>query len=211
MKNYIFIGFLFLCFSISAQTKKPVPGKKPAKPEVAVKDSVVEPVEEVEPFPTEFTVYTKRSKTKKQRMKLCINLVHGDSILNYCMNDSLLRDPEVKKILFQKEVSDTTYVLVYAQTFTKDPELPECSAGREAKLFFIRWNTVQNKAIVKQKYIESCYKTITRMGKEPVIENWDGQTPLKISYHRGTHFHDITFDPQNYLLGIQSSGDLDAR
>jgi hypothetical protein len=198
---------LFAATLVTAQTKKPAPGKAAKTPTVQPKDTVVV-TEEPETLPTEFKVYSKRSKTKKERMKLCLNLINGDSILNYCVNDSLLNDPENTKILFQEKTTDSTYFLVYVGAFTKDPNRMECSAGREVKLFFVRASLKTNKAIVKQKYIESCQKTITRMNREP-IDTWDGQSVLKVSYHRGSVFHDVIFDPQNYRAGLQSISDAE--
>jgi hypothetical protein len=210
MNKLIFITLLFVAFLTNAQTKKPGQTKAAKTPTVEpAPDTVV--VEEVrEDFPTEFKVYSKPAKPKKQRMKLCINLVSPDSILNYCVNDSLLNNPEVTKILFEQKEQDTTYTLVYVAAFTKDPNRPECAAGKEVKLFFLRWNTVRNKAVVRQKYIESCQKTVTRLTREP-IEEWDGQTPLQVSYHRGDAFNTLTFDPKNYKLGLQTVNDMDGK
>src|SRR5688572_9843158 len=96
MYRYIIIGLLCTCFILQAQTKKQQPkkGKAPvAQTDSIPKDSAVAVVEEEQPIPRQFLVYTKRSKGKKP--KLCINLVSQDSVLNYCINDSVLHDPEV--------------------------------------------------------------------------------------------------------------------
>lgn len=209
---YKLITFLLvLSFYAGAQTKKPVQ-KKPVK---TVQDSVppdtLADAEETTPIPREFMVYTKRPGKKEKRMKLCLNLVNGDSIFNYCMNDSVLRDPHVTKILFEKKNADSTYVLVYADAFSKPKEKPSCDAGHERKLFFVRLSNTTNKAIVKQKYIESCMKNVTKMSKDDITE-WDGNSILTVSYYRGgINFMELKFDPQNYLLGMQSTNDLDGK
>lgn len=206
MNKVIVISFFCaLSIFLNAQTK-PAGSKKP----VAANTSTAVPSDsslskELEPpIPKEFAVYTKRYKTKQPALRLCINLVGGDSTLNYCMVDSLLRDPEKYKILFQKKDADSTFALIYVSAFTKDPERPECVAGRETKLYFIRWNPKTNKAIVKQRYIESCYRTITRMSSENLME-YDGNSPLNLSYNKGASFIDLTFDPANYKAGIISN------
>jgi len=205
--------FLLLSLFAGAQTKKPVQ----KKPNEAVQDTVVPPdttateAVEADPLPNEFKVYTKKPKTKDGRMKLCLNLVSGDSIFNYCMNDSVLRDPEVSKILFEQKNGDSTYVLVHVQAFSKPKDKPSCDAGKEQKLFFVRWNTKTNKAIVKQKYFESCMKGITNMSKEPVA-NWDATSVLTVNYYRGgINFMEFTFDPKQYMLGFQTKDELDPR
>jgi hypothetical protein len=208
MNRLIFIS-LFLSTFLQAQTKKPV--QKPKAVEVSdtlITDSTSRLVEEPEVI-YGFAVKTKKTKSNKERMKLCLNLVSLDSmvVLNYCVNDSVLRDPEVSKILFQKTQGDSTYTLVYVAAFSKPKDKVECDAGKEIKLFYVRWNTSTNKAIVKQKIIESCMRGIVNMTKEPII-NWDGNSALVINYYRGaTDFIDLKFDPQNFLLGLQSNKD----
>lgn len=201
--------FFAICGVLQAQTKKPAPAKAAktatAAPAVADTTPVIEPEP---PIPHDFTVYSKKYKIKRPRIKLCISIPNGDSTFNHCFNDSLLKDPERSKLLFQQRDADSTYALVYAMAFTKDPLRPECNAGKETKLYFIRFSNSSNKGIVKFKYIESCNKTITRLSREP-IEDWDGSAPLRISYNRGTSFHDVLFDPQNYKLGLQSPKDQD--
>jgi hypothetical protein len=213
MNKAVLIAFI-CAFSmlVSAQAKKPVAAKNPksvATATTTAHDTLAN--KEIEPpIPKEFAVYTKRYKTKQPRLRLCINLVGGDSVLNYCIVDSLLRDPEKYKILFQQKDADSTYALLYVCAFTKDPERPECNPGRETKLFFIRWNPKTNKAIVKQKYIESCYRSITRLTDENLMD-YDAQSPLKITYNKGDAFIELTFDPANYKLGIQSTKEGDSK
>ena len=195
-----------LSLAITAQVKKPVPSKTPTA-EGASNASVADTSQpkELEPaIPKEFAVYTKRYKIIKPALRLCINMPGGDSTLNYCVVDSLVRDPENYKVLFQHKDADSTFALIYVSAFTKDPERPECVAGRETKLYFIRWNTTTNKAIVKQRYIESCYRTITRLSDENLME-YDGTRPITISYNKGASFIDLTFDPAKYKAGIQSN------
>ena len=140
-------------------------------------------------------------------MKLCVNLVSSGTIFNYCINDSICRDPEVSKILFETKQGDSTYVLVYVRAFSKPDDKPACDAGKEVKLFFVRWNTVTNKALVKIKTVESCMRGITNMTKES-LDEWDKTSPFIFKYHKGAqNFIDLKFDPQNFLLGLQSVGD----
>lgn len=198
---------LFFASLAQAQTKKPTPNAKTK----AVKDTVRKDssalVKEIEaPLPRAFKVYSKKPRTKTERMKLCLNLVSPDTVLNYCVNDSICKDPEVSKVLFQQKQGDSTYVLVYVQAFSKPLDKPDCDAGKELKLFFVRWNTKTNKALVKQKSFESCMKGITNMTKEPVA-NWDQSSVLIIKYYKTDNFLELKFDPQNYLLGLQSASD----
>ena len=205
MRSLLSLVFFFtLSLSFTAQTKKPATKAKAApEPTLAVIDSA-QFNEQDPPAPSEFAVYTIRYKYKKPSMKLCLNLVSNGIVMNYTYADSLIRDPEKFKVLFQQAEGDSVYSLVYVSTFTKDPELPQCNAGKESKLYFVRWSSKDKKGIVKQKYFESCYKTITRLG-DAVIEDWSGAEPLKVTYNRGTFFYDVTFDPANFKLGLQSS------
>ncbi|MEI8137235.1 MAG: hypothetical protein WCH21_07925 [Bacteroidota bacterium] len=139
-----------------------------------------------------------------QQIQLCINIVNKDTSLTYCVNDSICKDPELKKLLFEKTVGDTTYMLIFAQAFTKsksDDGL--CNSGKETKLFFVRWNPKTNVAKWKTKYINSCVKTITNMTKEKITA-WDKTSVLNISYHKGSTFHEIKFDPAQPHLGLQN-------
>lgn len=201
---------VFLCINLSqAQTRKPVTPVKgaPAKG-VAVKDTSVEKepeiVEESAVIPKEFAVYSVKPKTKGKRMKLCVNLVNDTVILNHCVNDSLCKDPEIARIIFEHRDGDTLYVLVNVEAFSKVLDKPECDAGKESKLFYARWNTKTNKAVVKQRSYSSCMRGMTNMTKEPV-SNWDGKSQLILNYHRADKFVELKFDPQQYLLGIQSN------
>lgn len=207
MSRVFFILFLVTSV-VTAQTKKPVPAnaKSQAKPaQQAPKKDSVAAVEEEPPIPKEFAVYTKRYKVKKEPMKLCINLVSPSNTFNHCMTDSICRDPEVSRILFQEKQGDTTYVLVYVRAFSKPENKPSCDAGKEVKLVFVRWNTQTNKAIVRLRNIESCMRNITNMSNESP-DSWDGGGPLNVSYYRGgQNFVEVTFDPKQYKLGFQSS------
>jgi hypothetical protein len=208
MYRLLFIS-LFLSSLLQAQSKKPAQKAKPVEVQDTLTTDTTHLVMEEPQILYEFGVKTKKPKSNKERMKLCLNLVSSDSnvVLNYCVNDSVLRDPEVSKILFQKTQGDSTYSLVYVAAFSKPKDKVECDAGKEIKLFYVRWNTSTNKAIVKQKIIESCMRGIVNMTKEPIV-NWDGNTVLVINYYRGaTDFIDLKFDPQNFLLGLQSNKD----
>lgn len=201
---------VFLCINLcQAQTKKPAGATKgapaktaPAKDTAAVNEP--QPAEETVVIPREFAVYSIKPKTKGKRMKLCVNLVSDTVILNHCVNDSLCKDPEISKVIFEKRNGDTLYVLVNIEAFTKVLDKPECEAGKESKLVYARWNTKTNKAIVKQRSYSSCMRAMTNMTKEPV-NNWDGSSPLILNYHRADKFVELKFDPQQYLLGIQSN------
>jgi hypothetical protein len=213
MYKFILIGLLCAGSFLQAQTKKPLPKNKPAKAKTdSVRpDSAIKIAEEPFEVPHEFKAYTRRFKNKKEKTKLCFTLVNGDSVLQHCVNDSILHDPEVYKILFEAKDQDTTYSLVYVAAFSKVPDKPQCDAGKEVKLFFVRLNTATNKAIVKQKNIESCIKAITNM-TEGSIENWDRSGPLVVSYHRGgSNFLELKFDPASYKLGMQSSPETESK
>jgi len=211
MYRIVFVCMLAgMSLASNAQTKKTTPNTAANSETLSAVVDTGLVKEEEPPIPSGFTVYTKRYKTKMPKMRLCLNLVNGDTVFNYCIIDSLLRDPEKTKLLFQKRDADSTFALVYVMAFTKDLERPECSAGRETKIYFARISNTNNKGIVKFRYIESCYKTITRLNRDP-IEEWDGTTPLKISYNRGSKFLDMSFDPQNYKLGLQSNSEGESK
>jgi hypothetical protein len=149
-----------------------------------------------------FYVATKRPTKEGDKMKLCINLVAKDTNLLYCVVDSIIKDPEYSKVLFQQQKGDTTFILLHVYAFSKLGG--NCNGEKEQKLYFVRWNTVEGRAIWKNKYINSCAKTITNMTKTP-IEQWDGKTKLVVEYHRGTNFYEIAFDPEHPELGIQNN------
>jgi len=208
MYKFILVGLFFISTLLQAQTKKPPIKTKTAKADSIALDSIAHIPDPAEVKPTEFIVYTKRSK--KQKTKLCINLVSQDSILNYCVSDSVLHDPEFYKILFEAKDQDSTYSLVYVRAFTKDPDRQECYSGKEVKLYFVRWNTTTNKATVRSKYIQSCRKGITTMSKEP-IETWTPPEPLVINYNVGQDFIELKFDPKNYRAGLQATKEIESK
>jgi hypothetical protein len=215
---YKLITFLlFFAFLANAQTKpavkKPIDKKKTATSESdSVKTDLLK--EEVIKLPREFAVYTKKARTKKERTKLCINLVCKDTVLNYCMNDSLCTDPETSKILFEQRKGDTLYVLVFIDGFSKPDAASDdgrCSAGKETKLVFCRWNTKTNQAKWKQRNISSCLRGLTNMSQDAVT-NWDKTSALVINYHRGSSiFVELKFDPEKFELGLQSIKDNESR
>lgn len=205
------VFLLLFALSFHAQTKKNI--SKKSKEEAPVDSVAPAPVDTVDLIGEElknerkFGAYTRKARKPDNRMKLCMNLVSQSAILNLCINDSICKSPEVSKILFERTNGDSTYMLVYIDAFTKVNDRPSCDAGHETKMFFIRWNTLTNKAIWKQRTISSCIKAITNMTKEP-ITNWDGVSTLVLNYHRGgTNFVELKFDPQNYLMGLQSPND----
>lgn len=152
-----------------------------------------------------FRVYTKKPNPKKpaEKMQLCINITAKDTFLLYCVNDTICKDPEVSRLLFEKSIGDTTYMLIYVDAFTKSSyNGGACNGGKETKLYFVRW-APKAKAIWKTKTISSCMKTITNMTKTPILE-WDKQSPLVVSYNKGDNFIDVTFDPEKPLLGFQT-------
>lgn len=139
-----------------------------------------------------------------QQIQLCINIVSKDTNLTYCVNDSICKDPELKKLLYEKSVGDTTYMLIFVQAFTKSKsDGGLCNSGKETKLFFVRWNPKTNVAKWKTKNINSCIKTITNMTKEKITA-WDKSGPLLVSYHKGSTFHELKFDPEQPQLGLQN-------
>src|SRR4051812_2910290 len=58
-------------------------------------------------------------KTKQPPVQLCINIANRDTFLTYCVNDSILKDPEIKKVIYEKTIGDTTFMLIFLQAFTK--------------------------------------------------------------------------------------------
>ena len=209
---YKLTAFLLLfALTINAQTKKSTAKTKPVETPVdsvaPAKVDTTDPVEEGLKAERKFGVYTRKARKPDNRMKLCFNLVSAGSMLNLCINDSVCKYPETTKVLFEKANGDSTYILVFVEAFTKVADRPSCDGGRETKLMYIRWNTKTNKAIWKQRNVSSCIKSITNMTKEP-ITNWDGVSVLSVSYHKGgTSFIELKFDPKNYLMGFQSSGE----
>ena len=161
--------FLFLTLTVSSQTKKSVAGTKtPAPDSVAapvVEADTTDPVEESLKAERKFGVYTRKPRKSDKRMKLCINLVSPTAMYNLCVNDSICKYPEKSRILFEKSEGDSTFALVFVEAFTKVNDRPQCDAGKETKLFFIRWNTNTNKATWKQRTVSSCIKVITNMTK----------------------------------------------
>ncbi len=209
LKQLIFI--LFISASVNAQTKKPAPKSGTQTPNkdttVALKSDTMSALELEIKTQRKFGVYTRKPKKSDNKMRLCVNLVSLENVFELCVADSACKYPEIYKILFEKKNADSTYVLVYVEAFTKENDKPACDAGKEIKLFFVRWNTQTNKTIWKQRTISSCVKNVTNMTKEP-ITNWDGVSLLTLNYHRGgNNFIELKFDPQNYLLGFQSASE----
>lgn len=147
---------------------------------------------------------------KDGKIQLCYNLIYKDTNIKFCVNDSLCKDPEVAKVLFEKVIGDTNYVLVYIDAFSKSKSNQLCNAGHETKLTLARWNIKTGRAIWKQKSINSCLKTITNMTKTPILE-WNKSEPLIVSFHRGTSFIDLKFDPAAPQLGLQSANDAEKK
>ena len=208
MYKFIIIALMMFVSFANAQTRKT---KKPKVESIEVdslaSDSTKLAIKELK-IPRQFLVYTKKAKNNTERIKLCFNLITSDTVLNYCMNDSICRDPEVFKLLFQDKKADTVYVLIYVDAFSKPlTNNPKCESGKETKLFFVRWNTKTNKSIWKQRTISSCMKGITDMTKDP-IEDWDKTSPLVLNYYKGgDDFIEITFYPKKVNLGFQSSSE----
>jgi hypothetical protein len=152
------------------------------------------------------TTYPPKGKTGP--VQLCMNIVSKDTNLVYCIKDSIIRDPEVSKVLFEKQVKDTMYMLIFIDAFNKSKtDGGVCNGGHESKLFFTRWNTKTNNAKWKVKNVASCEKSITLMSKNP-IKDWDRSSgPLDIKYNRSLFFYEIRFDPEHPELGIQTLKD----
>jgi hypothetical protein len=211
--TFLLFFALFANAQIKPTAKKPIDKKKTTS---AASDSLKTDLlkEEVIKLPREFAVYTKKARTKKERTKLCINLVCKDTVLNYCMNDSLCTNPETSKILFEQRKGDTLYVLVYIDGFSKPDAASDdgrCNAGKETKLVFCRWNTKTNQAKWKQRNISSCLRGVTNMSQDAVT-NWDKTSALVINYHRGSSiFVELKFDPEKFELGLQSIKDNESR
>ncbi len=193
----------------AAQTKRPV--KKPvpgtATDSVANKalidrNDTLDPRDVQVKAGREFAVYNKRERGVDKRLKLCFQLT-GDTVFNFCFNDSTVRDPEYYDEIFRKKDGDTTYVLLFIDAFTKATE-KLCDGGKETRLLFIEWNTKKNTAQIRQRTISSCIKAISNMTKMDIRE-WDKKSPLVVSYHRGGQkFIDARFDPSDYKKGMQT-------
>jgi hypothetical protein len=212
-KHLLILSLLISSFA-NAQTKsktKKVDPNKLKQDSIAAANAKLTPGYVEVKVPHAFFVYTKRPKLATEKMQLCYNLVCKDTMLYMCFNDSMCKDPEVTKLLFEKQIGDTNFVLIYVDAFTKSKsDGGLCNAGKETKLTFVRWNTKTNQAKWKTKNINSCLKTITNMTKEPIV-NWDKSSVLTINYHRGSNFYELKFDPQNPQLGLQSTNDSDSK
>lgn len=205
-----FIFLMLIATSAFSQTKKANPKSnnvaKDTSALVALKSDTMSDLEKEIRAERKFGVYTRKAKCTDNKMRLCVQLTSPKSVFELCVADSACKYPEKYKILFEKQQGDTNYVLVHVEGFSKEVDMPTCNAGKEIKLFYFRWNTSTNKAIWKQRTISSCVKNVTNMTKEP-IGNWDGKSVLTLNYYRGgSAFIELKFDPDNYLLGFQSSG-----
>jgi len=223
----LFILVFVICTLAAAGQNKKAPTSKTAEPNnsenllqpwespengAATDSSQLEPKELEPSLPREFLVYTKKPKQKTDRTKLCFNLVCADTVLNYCVNDSICKDPETYKLLFNSKIGDTTYVLVFVDAFTKASDgNPRCDAGKETKLVFFRWNTKTNKAKIKQKVVSSCVRNIVNMSKEPITD-WNGTDILEVNYYKGgSGFPVVKFDPSQVQLGLQDLSEAEPR
>jgi len=227
MQKLFILIFVFCTLAIAGQNKKAPSNKNsepPANPEnqpqlwesvdsgAGIDSSQMEPKEVEAKIPRAFLVYTKKPKAKTDRTKLCFNLVCKDTVLNYCINDSICKDPETYKVLYESKVGDTTFVLVFVDAFTKaGNDNPRCDAGKETKLVFFRWNTKTNKTKIKQKVVSSCIRNIVNMTKEPITD-WDGTSILEVNYYKGgSGFPVVKFDPAQVQLGLQDLSESEPR
>lgn len=230
MQKLLIIVLVCSGLCLSAQNKKPAskePAKTPEPNSQFVSWESVDQVDTMEQYnkameekrkamepvlPRTFMVYTKKAREKGERTKLCFRLVNKDTLLDHCINDSICREPEVYKQLFEYSQADSTYLLIFVEAFTKaGSDYPQCDAGKESKLVFIRWNTKTNKVKFKQKVISSCLRGIVNMTKEPIV-NWDGTSVLEVSYYKGgSDFPMIRFDPNQPLLGMQEFSEAEPK
>ena len=209
MRSFLFI-FLLMPLLYFGQTKTPPKkgGKAPAKKDSLAQAPVV-PGDTLDPRDTaiqaggQFAVYNKRGRGKDRRLKLCVQLT-GVNILNYCINDTVTREPENVAELWRTEEGDSTFVLLWVDAYTKGDFGKLCDGGHETKLMFFRWNHVTNKAILKQRTIASCVKAIDNMSKSVDVSAWDTKSPLVLAYHKGGAFNEVKFDPANFKLGLQT-------
>lgn len=152
-----------------------------------------------------FYVKTKYPTRPTDKIQLAYNLVYNDTNIMHFVNDSICKDPEVAKVLFEKLVGDTNYVLIYVDAYSKSKsDGGRCNAGKETKITFVRWNVKTQASKWKHRTISSCLKTITNMTKTSIAD-WDKSSELIMNYHRGANFYDIKFDPAKPQLGLQSS------
>jgi hypothetical protein len=213
------IFLLVFISSFALAQNKPAAKSPPAgKPGESVKktdekDQQGEAVQDtIDPRETEaksaekFAVFTKRAMySRDKKMRLCISLAGYGKTVNYCVVDSFCKDPENARILFERLEADTTYLLVYVDAVTKQPDKAACDAGHETKLVFLKWNIMRNKVNGKGRVISSCMRAITNMTKFPIAD-WDGSSPLVVEYHKGQmNFVEARFDPENFKAGIQSA------
>lgn len=153
-----------------------------------------------------FSVQTQRDPAKKTKANV-LTLVDGSDKVDYTWNDTTMRDPETTKVLFEKQKGDTLYALLYVATFSKVTTTSsngKCVAGKEKRLFFVKWSRTNNQAKWKNKSIESCLLNVTLMSNENEITSWDKSSPLLIKTHKANAFVDLTFDPSLFWEGIRS-------
>jgi hypothetical protein len=154
-----------------------------------------------------FTAYNKRPKTGKDRsLKFCMQLVKDTAVIRKCFNDSLTKNPETFKTIFEKQDGDTNYVLVLVDAFSKPVDKPGCDTGKETKLYFVKWNLKKNRAVWKPKTVGSCMRGVTLMSNVKIAD-WDQSEPLRLEYHKGSSFYQVMFDPNNYKVGVQAVTD----
>ena len=123
-----------------------------------------------------------------------MNIVCKDTNLVYCINDSIVLEPELYKVLYEKREKDSIYMLIFIEAYSKSKnDNGMCNSGRESKLFFTRWNIKTNGAKWKSKNIRSCVKGITLLGGKEQINEWNKSTPLVVKYHRADFFYEIKF------------------
>ncbi len=153
-----------------------------------------------------FSLLTQRDANKKAKANV-VTLVDGKDKIDYTWNDTTMRDPETTKILFEAQKGDTLYAFLYVATFSKVTTTSingKCVAGKEKRLFFVKWDRTNNQAKWKNKSIESCLLNVTLMSKEEELNDWDKQSPLVIKTHKANAFVDLTFDPAKFWEGIKS-------
>jgi hypothetical protein len=154
-----------------------------------------------------FSVKTERDANKKTKGNV-LTLVDGKEKVDYTWNDTITRDPETTKVLFEKQKGDTLYALLYISTFSKVATTSangRCVAGKEKRVFFVKWARKTNQAKWKNKCVESCLLNVTNMTTEETITTWDKKTELVFKTLKANEFVDLSFDPNKFWEGLKSS------
>jgi hypothetical protein len=151
-------------------------------------------------------VTVKDSLTKKSKHNV-LTLLNGKEQINYTWNDTIVRQPEKTIVLFEEQKNDTLYALLYISTFSKVTTTSanaRCFAGKEKRVFFVKWSRKDNQAKWKNKCVESCLLSVTNMTKDETISSWDKKSELVFKTLKANTFVDLVFNPSRFWEGLKS-------